>query len=78
MYMLVGGRDRFGGPIIGTAILVMVPEFFRGLKEFAPLILGAIMVVVVFLIPQGIIFLFDQIRTKYGEIRHRRVSESAA
>jgi len=78
MYMLVGGRDRFGGPIIGTAILIMVPELFRGLKEFAPLILGAIMVIVVFLMPQGIAGLFDQIRAKYGEVRNREVPGSAA
>ncbi|MFH1241825.1 MAG: branched-chain amino acid ABC transporter permease [Pseudomonadota bacterium] len=71
MYMLVGGRDRFSGPIIGTAILVMVPELFRGLKVFAPLILGAIMVIVVFLLPQGIAGLFDQIKAKYGEIHKR-------
>lgn len=78
MYMLVGGRDRFSGPIIGTAILVMVPELFRGLKEFAPLILGAIMVIVVFLLPQGIACVFDQIRAKYEEVRSRKVPGSAA
>jgi branched-chain amino acid transport system permease protein len=78
MYMLVGGRDRFAGPIIGTAILVMIPEIFRALKESAPLILGAIMVIVVFLMPQGIAGLFDQIKTKYGQVRRRRVSRSAA
>ena len=78
MYMLVGGRDRFAGPIIGTAILVMVPEIFRGLKEFAPLILGAIMVIVVFLMPQGIAGLFDQIKAKYGQVRNRKVPGSAA
>lgn len=73
MYMLVGGRDKFAGPIIGTAILMIVPEFFRGLKEFAPLILGAIMVIVVFLMPQGIAGLFDQIKAKYGQLRQREV-----
>lgn len=78
MYMLVGGRDRFAGPIVGTAILVMVPEVFRGLKEYAPLILGAIMVVVVFLMPQGIAGLFDQIRAKFGEVRKLKVPRSAA
>ena len=78
MYMLVGGRDRFGGPIIGTAILVMVPEFFRSLKEFAPLILGAIMVIVVFLMPQGIAGLFDQINARHGQGRRRKVPTHAA
>jgi branched-chain amino acid transport system permease protein len=78
MYMLVGGSNRFSGPIIGTAILVMVPELFRALKAFAPLILGAIMVVVVFLMPQGIAGLFDQIKTQYGKIRMRKASGNAA
>ena len=64
MYMLVGGRDRFAGPIVGTAILVMIPELFRGLKEFAPLILAAVMVPVVFLMPQGIAGLFDWERAR--------------
>jgi len=78
MYMLVGGRDSFAGPIIGTAILLIVPELFRWLKEFAPLILGAIMVIVVFLMPQGIAGLFDQIKAKYGQVRNRKVPENAA
>jgi branched-chain amino acid transport system permease protein len=78
MYMLVGGSDRFSGPIIGTAILVMVPELLRGLKEFTPLIMGAIMLIVVFLMPQGIAGMFDQIRAKYGEVRNRKVPENAA
>jgi branched-chain amino acid transport system permease protein len=78
MYMLVGGQNRFAGPIVGTAILVMVPELFRGLKEFTPLILGAIMVIVVFLMPQGIAGLFDQMRTRHGEVPNRKVAEIAS
>ncbi len=78
MYMLVGGRERFAGPIIGTAILIMVPELFRWLKEFTPFVLGAIMVIVVFLMPQGIAGLFDQIRAKYEQVRQKEVPRSAA
>jgi branched-chain amino acid transport system permease protein len=78
MYMLVGGRERFSGPIIGTAILVLVPELFRGLKMFAPLLLGAIMVIVVFLMPRGIAGLFDQMTAKYGKVHNRKVSGSAS
>lgn len=77
MYMLVGGQNRFSGPVIGTGILVMVPELFRGLKEFAPLILGAIMVIVVFFMPQGIAGLLDQIKIRYGEVRKRKVTGHA-
>ena len=77
MYMLVGGRDRFAGPIVGTAILVMIPELFRSLKEFAPLILGGIMVLVVFLMPRGIAGLFDQIEAHRG-MPNRKDAENAA
>jgi len=78
MYMLVGGQKRFAGPIIGTTILVMVPELVRSLKESAPLVLGAIMVIVVFLMPQGIVGLFDQIRVRYRKSNKRKVTESVA
>jgi branched-chain amino acid transport system permease protein len=78
MYMLVGGRGSFAGPIIGTAILVMAPELFRGLKEFTPFVLGAIMVIVVFLMPQGIAGLFEQAKSKFRQIRQREVPRSAA
>jgi len=78
MYMLVGGQKRFAGPIIGTAILVMVPELVRSLKEAAPLLLGAIMVLVVFLMPQGIAGLFHQIQARYEKSRKRKVNGSVA
>lgn len=78
MYMLVGGRGSFAGPIIGTVILVMVPELFRWLKEFAPFILGAIMVIVVFLMPQGIAGLLGQIKSKFRQLRQREVPSGAA
>jgi branched-chain amino acid transport system permease protein len=77
MYMLVGGTGSFAGPIIGAAIFTIVPELFRWLKEFSPLILGAIMVIVVFLMPQGIAGLFDQIKAKDGQIRNKKVSGNA-
>ena len=73
MYMLVGGTGRFSGPIIGTAVLVMVPEIFRGLKVYAPLILGANMLIVVYLMPHGMAGLYDQIQAVM--IKHRRQKE---
>lgn len=78
MYMLVGGRDSFAGPIIGAAILVMVPQLFRFLKEFAPFIVGAIMIIVVFLMPQGIAGLLGQIKAKKEQRRQREVTGDAS
>lgn len=60
VYMLLGGMRSFAGPIIGTIILVVFPEFIRELKGFVPLILGVIMLVVVFLMPEGVAGLFEK------------------
>jgi branched-chain amino acid transport system permease protein len=78
MYMLVGGSQRFAGPIIGTAILVMVPELLRGLKVFAPLILGTIMLIVVYLMPQGMAGLLDQLREAMKDFQAKKEPRGAA
>ena len=63
VYMLVGGIASFAGPIVGTAVLFMVPEIFRQLKEYTPFLFAGILLVVVFVMPQGLVGLKDQIRS---------------
>jgi branched-chain amino acid transport system permease protein len=55
MYVLIGGINSFAGPIVGTAILVLIPEFFRGLKIYSPFISAAILLLVVYLLPGGLV-----------------------
>jgi branched-chain amino acid transport system permease protein len=57
MYVLIGGINSFAGPIIGTAILVLIPEFFRSLKNYSPYIYAVILIIVVYLMPQGLVSL---------------------
>ena len=54
MYVLVGGIDSFAGPIVGTLVLFLVPEFFRDLKYYSPYISAAILLIVVYLMPRGL------------------------
>jgi branched-subunit amino acid ABC-type transport system permease component len=54
MYALIGGIGSFAGPIIGTAILVLIPEFFRSLKMYSPYISAGILLIVVYFIPGGL------------------------
>lgn len=72
IYVLVGGTGSFFGPIIGTTVLVIVPEIFRWLKTFAPFVFGGIMLVVVFFMPQGIAGLFEQVKTKLLQFQERK------
>jgi len=64
IYVLVGGIGSFAGPLLGTAVLIIVPEFFRWLKEFSPFVFGGIMLFVAFLMPKGIAGLFEQIESR--------------
>ena len=75
MYMLVGGQRRFTGPIIGTAILYMIPELFRRLESGAPLVLGVVMLLVVYLLPQGIAGLYEQVKARLLRDRGVRMAE---
>jgi len=72
IYVLVGGTGSFAGPIIGTTVLVIVPEVFRWMKTFAPFVFGGIMIFVVFFMPQGIVGLFEQLRTKVLQFQQRK------
>jgi ABC-type branched-subunit amino acid transport system permease subunit len=39
---------------VGTAILVLIPEFFRSLKMYSPYISAGILLIVVYLMPGGL------------------------
>lgn len=67
IYVLVGGAGSFFGPIIGTVILMIVPELFRWMKAFVPFVFGGGMLVVVFFMPQGIAGLLDQVKKKISQ-----------
>jgi branched-chain amino acid transport system permease protein len=69
MYVLIGGINSFTGPIIGTAILVLIPEFFRGLKIYSPYISAGILLIVVYLMPQGLVGFLQLIRSWFIERR---------
>jgi branched-chain amino acid transport system permease protein len=71
MYVLIGGIDSFAGPIIGTIILILIPEFFRDLKTYSPFISAVILLIVVYLMPQGLVGLPQLMRSWYIKSRKR-------
>jgi branched-chain amino acid transport system permease protein len=63
MYVLIGGIGSFAGPIVGTAILMILPELFRELRAFVPYVTAAILFIVVFAMPQGLVGLPGLVRS---------------
>jgi branched-chain amino acid transport system permease protein len=72
MYVLIGGIGSFAGPIIGTAILVLMPEFSRDLKIYSPFISAIILGLVVYLMPQGLVSLPRLVSSWYLERGKRK------
>jgi branched-chain amino acid transport system permease protein len=69
VYMMVGGINSFSGPIIGTAVLLLIQTFARNLKEYVPLIPAGILLMVLYLMPQGLTSLPSQIKALFNKIR---------
>ena len=69
IYMLVGGIDSFIGPIIGTAVLIIVPEIFRDFKEYVPYLYSGILILVLMVMPKGLAGLGVQLKAIKREKR---------
>ena len=67
MYVVIGGIDNFPGPIIGTAFLIIVPEFARALREYVPFISAAMLLIVIFVMPKGLAGLPQLIKSHFLE-----------
>ncbi|MBN2039722.1 MAG: branched-chain amino acid ABC transporter permease [Spirochaetes bacterium] len=70
MYVLIGGIGSFAGPIIGTIILFLIPQFARDLKEFTPYLSALLLLIVLFLMPKGLISLPNIIYSLF--LKHRK------
>ena len=64
-YVVLGGRRSIWGPVVGTAVLIALPELARPLAEYRTLVYGLIMIVVMAYLPRGV---FDT----FVEYLHRR------
>jgi branched-chain amino acid transport system permease protein len=68
-YIILGGRGTVAGPIVGAAIMSLLPELARPLAENRQFFQGALMMVMVAFMPHGV---FD------GLVLHLRKRRAAA
>jgi branched-chain amino acid transport system permease protein len=55
IYALIGGIGNFSGPVIGTALLVIVPQLLSSLKAFVPFISAGILLIVFYVMHDGLV-----------------------
>jgi ABC-type branched-subunit amino acid transport system ATPase component/ABC-type branched-subunit amino acid transport system permease subunit len=55
LVVLIGGAGTVAGPLVGAAIVVLLPELLAGLAEYRLLFFGALLLVVLWLAPEGVV-----------------------
>lgn len=76
VYMVVGGRRTFLGAIVGAFLLTIIPEIFRGLKEYEPFVFVGVLFIIIYLLPGGLVDLPQVIKTRIR--KHREVKPNHA
>jgi branched-chain amino acid transport system permease protein len=77
MYTLIGGINNIAGPIIGTFVLILVPEYFRGLKMYSPFLSAALLGIVVYLLPEGLVSLPKIVKGRVTRRSERRSNHAS-
>jgi branched-chain amino acid transport system permease protein len=73
--VVLGGMGGFAGPIVGAALIIFLPEYFRFLQDARLLVFGLALVVVMVLRPQGLIPSRRRAAELTGEVRDTSVFE---
>jgi branched-chain amino acid transport system permease protein len=76
VYLVVGGRGSFLGPLIGVGLLTLVAEISRSMLQYQPILMGAIAIVVMIFLPMGIAGIPGQVRD-WRRKRHNRQAAKA-
>jgi branched-chain amino acid transport system permease protein len=77
MYVMIGGQDRFIGPIVGTILLYIIPELSRGLSQYAPYVTAAALILIAYFLPGGLASLPEAVKTIVtGRKRKRNATEA--
>jgi branched-chain amino acid transport system permease protein len=77
VYMVVGGKNYFIGPLVGTTVLTLLAENTRSMQEYQPMMTGAIAILVMIFMPMGLVGLPFQVR-EWRRARRLKVAVVAA
>jgi len=55
LVVVIGGAGSLAGPLVGAAIVVLLPEMVASLAEYSQLLFGALLLIVLWLAPEGIV-----------------------
>lgn len=69
--LLLGGMGNFAGPLIGAVLITIINEYLQVFGSYQMLIYGAIIIIIILFMPEGIVGIYDTIKSKWKK-RGRR------
>jgi branched-chain amino acid transport system permease protein len=72
--VIVGGSGRFFGPVLGTVIIVLLPEWLRGMQNWYLTVFGLLVVALMIWLPGGLLSIPD----RFARTRRAATSPDAA
>jgi branched-chain amino acid transport system permease protein len=70
-WCVIGGVRKFWGPIVGAVLMTFIGEFSRMSGSMQAILYAAALLAAVMAMPDGIVGLFDNLRTRFGRRRTR-------
>jgi branched-chain amino acid transport system permease protein len=64
--LYVGGIGTITGPLVGAIVINLLPETFRGLKDYQDLVYGAALIVLLIYAPGGLASLGNVLKRRPG------------
>ena len=77
LMLLLGGIGSMWGPVVGAAFYVAVPDLLSGFDKYATIVYGALLLVTIILMPEGIVGGLGRLRLRL-EGRWRRIRPKGA
>ena len=63
VYAILGGIGYIiMGPLLGSALMTILPEFLRQVQNIAPIVLGIILILLILFVPNGLMGVLDSIK----------------
>ena len=62
--VVLGGRGRFWGPVVGALTLIILPEVLSGVAEYKHILYGALLIFMIIVMPEGVVGALARRRSK--------------
>jgi len=67
--LLFGGEGRVAGPLLGSVVLTVLPEFLTALTDYRLILYGSLLMLSIYWLPQGLV---GALAPRRAEVRGRR------